>query len=134
MDNNLPTRPPTQHHGYSENSELTVLLAKILTLVAPTSMTTEQQELWLRAAIDALQGIRAAEVRSIILELQRSATRPNQIVPEIARLVAEKRRMATSGPRRPKTALEWAEGAKERNLPQHSEAWMQEARRRGEIA
>jgi hypothetical protein len=57
-------------------------------------MTAEQQELWLRAAIDALQDIRAHEVRTIILELQRSVQRPNQIVPEIARLVSERRSRA----------------------------------------
>lgn len=133
MSNDLPIQPPTPRLAYSESSELTVLLAKILTLVAPTSMTTEQQELWLRAAIDALQGIRAGEVRSIILELQRSVSRPNQIVPEIARLVAEKRKYASNGPHRARTALEWAEGAKERGLPKHHEAWMEEARRRVEI-
>lgn len=132
MSNDLPIPPPTPRLAYSESSELTVLLAKILTLVAPTSMTTEQQELWLRAAIDALQGIRAGEVRSIILELQRSVSRPNQIVPEISRLVAEKRKYSISGPHRARTALEWAEGAKERGLPKHYEMWMAEARRRGE--
>jgi hypothetical protein len=69
-------------------------LAKALTLVAPTSMTAEQHELWLRAALDSLQDIRGAEVQAISQELRRTVTRPNQIVPEIARLVNEKRQRA----------------------------------------
>ena len=63
----------------------------MLALVAPSSMTADQQELWLCAAVDALQGIRASEVRSVSAEVRRSVTRHNQIVPEIARLVAEDR-------------------------------------------
>lgn len=94
--NDQPVQPWTPQVAYSETSELTILLAKILTLVAPTSMTTEQQEVWLRAAIDALQDIRVVEVRAIMLELQRSVQRPSQIVPEIAKLVAAKRARSTN--------------------------------------
>jgi hypothetical protein len=32
-----------------------------------------------------------------------------------------------------RTALEWARGAREKNLPKHEAAWLAEARRRGEI-
>lgn len=63
----------------------------MLALVAPISMSAEQQELWLRAAADSLEDIRPTEVRDISAELRRSVTRPAQIVPEIAKLVAEKR-------------------------------------------
>jgi hypothetical protein len=55
-------------------------------------MSEEQQELWLRAAVDALDGIRPAEVQAIAPELKRSVSRHNQIVPEVARLVAAKRK------------------------------------------
>jgi hypothetical protein len=82
---------PTLSIAYSATAELTVELAKVLALVAPISMTTEQQEIWLRAAVDALEGIRGVEVNAISAELRRSVTRPSQIVPEIAKLVAEKR-------------------------------------------
>ena len=63
----------------------------MLSLVAPVTMSSEQQELWLRAAIDALRDIRPEEVAAVSLEVRRSVTRPPQIVPEIARLVAERR-------------------------------------------
>lgn len=75
--------------------------------MAPTSMSVDQQELWLRAAIDALQDIRVDEVKSIILQLQRTVTRPNQIVPEIARLVAEKRSRLSFSAGKP-VSKEWA--------------------------
>lgn len=55
-------------------------------------MGAEQQTVWLHAAVDALEDIRASEVAAISPELRRSVTRPAQIVPEIARLVSEKRR------------------------------------------
>jgi hypothetical protein len=89
--NDLPIPPPKPYIAYSATAELTVELAKVLALVAPISMTTEQQELWLRAAVDALDGIRGNEVNAISAELRRSVTRHNQIVPEIAKLVSEKR-------------------------------------------
>jgi hypothetical protein len=96
-------------------------------------MGAEQQTVWLHAAVDALEDIRPAEVAAISAELRRSVTRPAQIVPEIARLVAEKRRRSAFAGSGQMTALQWAEGAKERNLPKHYEAWMAEAKRRGEI-
>lgn len=89
-----PTHYPKPSAAYS-TGELTVELAKILALVMPITMSGEQQELWLRAAVDALQDIRASEVAAISAELRRTVTRHNQIIPEIARLVAEKRARAS---------------------------------------
>lgn len=84
------TRSQMPSTGYSHTS-LTVELAKMLALVAPITMTTEQQELWLRAAVDSLQDIRGDELGMVSVEVRRSVTRPSQIVPEISRLVAERR-------------------------------------------
>jgi hypothetical protein len=47
---------------------------------------------WLASAIDALEGIYATEVAAVSVEVRRSVTRPAQIVPEIAKLVSEKRK------------------------------------------
>jgi hypothetical protein len=69
-------------------------LTKMLQLVAPQSMSGEDRAAWTLAALDALEDIRADEVRAISAELRRSVTRHNQIVPEIARLVSEKRARA----------------------------------------
>jgi hypothetical protein len=55
-------------------------------------MGAEQQTVWLHAAVDALEDIRASEVAAVSAELRRTVTRPAQIVPEIARLVAERRK------------------------------------------
>lgn len=63
----------------------------MLSLVAPVTMTADQQTLWLASAVDALQDIRASEVSTISMEVRRSATRHSQIVPEIAKLVAANR-------------------------------------------
>ena len=60
----------------------------MLALVAPSSMTAEQQTMWLAAAVDALEDIRAEEVAVVSAEIRRSATRHNQIVPAIAEKVA----------------------------------------------
>jgi hypothetical protein len=69
-------------------------LAKSLKLVAPITMSADAQMVWLQAAADALHDIRADEVHAISAELRRSVTRPAQIVPEIAKLVGEKRARA----------------------------------------
>lgn len=66
----------------------------MLALVAPSTMTAEQQTLWLAAAVDALQDIRADEVAKVSAEVRRSVQRHNQIVPKIADLVAENRKRA----------------------------------------
>lgn len=63
----------------------------MLGLVAPVTMSADQQTLWLASAVDALNGIRANEVIGISAEVRRTVTRPSQIVPEVARLVAEQR-------------------------------------------
>lgn len=76
----------------SNFSPLRIELAKILKLVAPISMNAQMQAVWLIAATDALEGIRADEVAHISTELRRSIQRPAQIVPEIARLVSERRK------------------------------------------
>jgi hypothetical protein len=92
MNDLTPIQPPMLSIAYSAVADLTVELAKVLALVAPISMSVEQQELWLRAAVDALEDIRPQEVAAISAELRRTVTRPSQIVPEIAKLVAEKRK------------------------------------------
>lgn len=87
--NELATQRHQPFNGSS--APLTIELAKMLALVAPSSMTTEQQELWLRAAVDALEDIRADEVAHVSAEVRRAVTRHNQIVPEICKRVALKR-------------------------------------------
>lgn len=96
MTDLTPIPPQRLSIAYSATAEMTIELAKMLALVAPISMTVEQQELWLRAAVDSLEDIRPQEVVAISAELRRSVTRPSQIVPEIARLVAEKRKRLTT--------------------------------------
>ncbi len=91
MNDLTPTPPHQPSNGYSAHSNITVELGKALALVAPITMSVEQQELWLRAAADALQDIHGSEVAAVSVELRRTVTRPSQIVPEIARLVAERR-------------------------------------------
>jgi len=63
----------------------------MLSLVAPVTMSGDQQTAWLASAVDSLQDIRHDEVAAVSLEVRRSVTRPSQIVPEIAKLVAERR-------------------------------------------
>jgi hypothetical protein len=89
--NDLATRREMQFGGSSEASALTTELAKMLGLVAPVTMSTDQQTLWLVSAVDALRDIRSHEVVEVSMEVRRTATRPSQIVPEIARLIAERR-------------------------------------------
>lgn len=64
-------------------------------------MNAEQQTVWLHAAVEALEDIRADEVRHVSAEVRRSVTRPAQIVPEISKLVAARRaiRAEASRPR-----------------------------------
>ena len=80
-----------QSSALSDNASLTMQLAKMMALVAPVTMTSEQQEVWLRGAVDALADIRANEVEAVSLEVRRSVSRPAQIVPKIAELVAARR-------------------------------------------
>lgn len=93
--NDLQTRQETPSQGFRPQYEaeaLSVELAKMLTLVAPSSMTVDQQTMWLASAVDSLADIRAAEVKEVSFEVRRAVTRHNQIVPEIAKLVAERRK------------------------------------------
>lgn len=88
----------------------------MLGLVAPVTMSADQQTLWLASAVDALRDIRPAEVSEVSVEVRRTVTRPSQIVPEIARLVAELRAKrsrsrqseitALPGPPPPKNVME----------------------------
>lgn len=75
----------------SEAEALSTELAKMLGLVAPVTMSADQQAIWITSAIDALQDIRGGEVSEVSMQVRRTVTRPSQIVPEIAKLVAEKR-------------------------------------------
>lgn len=101
--NDLTTPPSKLSIAYSATADLAVELGRLLALVAPTSMTAEQQETWLRAAMSSLNEIRPDEIKSVSVEVARSVTRPSQIVPEIAKLVAEKRKRsaATAQPKSP---------------------------------
>jgi hypothetical protein len=85
--NDLAIHSPSQ----SNASPLTIELAKMLGLVAPVTMSADQCTVWLASAEDALKGIRANEVTAVSMEVRRTVTRPSQIVPEIAKLVAERR-------------------------------------------
>ena len=89
--NDLTIQQQSQSSVSRERSALTTELAKMLSLVAPVTMSADQQTLWLASAVDSLQGIGVGEVEMVSLEVRRSVTRPSQIVPEIAKLVAEKR-------------------------------------------
>ena len=80
----------------SEAEAVSTELAKMLGLVAPVTMSADQQALWIVSAIDALKGIGADEVAEVSAEVRRTVTRPSQIVPEIARLVALNRERQSS--------------------------------------
>ena len=104
----IPPQPPSQEFRMRSEAEgVSAELAKMLGLVAPVTMSGDQQALWLASAVDALQDIRAAEVAQVSMEVRRTVTRPSQIVPEIAKLVGERRarsrRIAELEP--PKNAL-----------------------------
>ena len=74
---------------------MAIELAKMLTLVAPVTMSTEQQEIWLRAAIDSLDGIRPREVIAVSQEVRANVIRHSQIIPKIRELVAANRARET---------------------------------------
>lgn len=106
----------------------------MLGLVAPSSMTVDQQTLWLASAVDALDGIRASEVAAVSAEVRRSVKRHNDIVPEIAKLVAERRKYSTGDiPSGPWTALDYVRRARENGDTEKARLWMDEAVRRGEV-
>jgi len=91
---NLPTRSPPQSEGYSptERNAKTSAIAKALGLVRPSNMSEEGARLFIASALETLEGISAAEIEVVILEVRRAVTRPAQIVPEICRLVSERRK------------------------------------------
>lgn len=105
----------------------------MLGLVAPSSMTVDQQTLWLASAVDALEGIRASEVAAISAQVRRSVKRHNDIVPEIAKLVAERRNnpSAKSGPW---TAMDFVRAARANGDERMAALWLDDARKRGEIS
>lgn len=85
------SRPSASFNSSPEASALALELAKILKLVAPVSMSEADHLSWLASAVDALDGIRASEVAAVSVEIRRKVTRPSQIVPAIADLVADQR-------------------------------------------
>ena len=89
--NDLTIQQQSHSNGSAEHLAVAAELAKMLGLVAPVTMSADQQTLWLASAVEALQDIRANEVEAVSLEVRRSVTRPSQIVPRIAELVAARR-------------------------------------------
>ena len=92
MNDLAPTPLPPSPSRSSAVQALQLELAKCLQLVVPASMTADDRAAWIAAAADALDGIRPLEISAVSAELRRTVTRPSQIVPEIARLVAEARK------------------------------------------
>jgi hypothetical protein len=72
----------------------------MLSLVAPITMSADQSAVWIMAAVDALHDIRASEVAEVSAQVRRTVTRPSQIVPEVSKLIAEKRQAARESQRR----------------------------------
>jgi hypothetical protein len=88
----IPQQPPSdEYRTRSEAEALSTELAKMLGLVAPVTMSADQQALWIVSAVDALRDIRPNEVAEVSMQVRRTVTRPSQIVPEIAKLVADRR-------------------------------------------
>lgn len=87
-----PTPSPHRPSPNSTNmSAMALEVAKCLQLVAPASMSADDRLGWIAAAVDALEDIRVEEVRAVSAEVRRNVGRAAQIVPEISRLVAERR-------------------------------------------
>jgi hypothetical protein len=63
----------------------------MLGLVAPVTMSADQQTLWLASAVETLGDITAAELRDVSVQVRRTVKHPAQIVPEISRLVEAQR-------------------------------------------
>lgn len=92
MDDITLTRPPKPSLAFSATAELTVELAKCLVLVAASSMSATQQEVWLRAAAESLENLLPFDVHEVCLEVRRTVIRASQIVPAIAASVKERDR------------------------------------------
>jgi hypothetical protein len=63
----------------------------MLGLVAPVTMSADQQTLWLASAVETLSDATAEEVLAVSVAVRQTVTRPSQIVPEVTRLVVELR-------------------------------------------
>lgn len=63
----------------------------MLGLVAPITMTADQQTLWLASAIETLGNTSAAELREVSVQVRQTVKRPSEILPEVSRLVRELR-------------------------------------------
>jgi hypothetical protein len=81
--------------NFSRNASVATMLATMLRLTAPTSMSPQDRLQWVEDAVDALEGIRPDEVAAVMMEVQRSVTRHNQLVPKICDLVHAKRSRST---------------------------------------
>lgn len=89
--NDLTIRQQLPSSASREHSALATELAKMLGLVAPITMSADQQTLWLASAVEALGDAAAAEVAAVSVDVRCTVTRPSQIVPEVARLIGELR-------------------------------------------
>lgn len=91
-------------------TNLSIEVAKCLQLVVPASMTADDRAAWIQAATDSLEDIRADEVAAVSAEVRRTVTNIRQIVPEIAKLVSDRRRRlrdgSTAGPANPEWAID----------------------------
>lgn len=124
-----PIQPPSPSTGYMHTSGLSIEVAKCLKLVAPASMNADAQLSWIASAVDSLEDIRVDEVRAVSAEVRRSVTRPAQIVPEIARLVAQKRARLSS----PAASDEQAQRSREFEIDRESRARLYAAKTQPEI-
>lgn len=81
-------------------SPIAVTLAEMLAIVAPTSMSIDQQTVFLQAALKALDslGINAEEVAAVAPQVIAKVVRHQQIVHEISDAVHEKRARKFSPP------------------------------------
>lgn len=68
-------------------------------------MTADDRAAWILAAVDSLEDIRPLEVAAVSAEIRRSITHHRQIVPEIARLVGERRHRSLESAPAPKGGL-----------------------------
>lgn len=64
----------------------------MLGLVAPITMSVDQQTLWLASAVETLSDAAAEEVAAVSIAVRQTVTRPSQIVPEVSSLILELRK------------------------------------------
>lgn len=82
-------------NSFSQNASVATMLATLLRLVAPTSMTPEARLQWVQDAVNLMEGIRPDEVAAVHVEVARSVKRHGDIVPRICELVHAKRARST---------------------------------------